>query len=453
MTPLDESLRSTLASRTGDLDVPPDLLDGVERRARGLRRRRVAATVAGSALAVSALGVGGPVVASLVTSSPTVQPPAASEPSVNTTPWRDHYALDPAAPWAFRGDRALIEDGTLETISREWAVAHAFGEDDVRLAPLFARVVAGSASVFFVAEGPRGGPHWGVAVADEAGPDLAVDEPLREATYALAWRERLTEGSVLFVVAAPDTLLSYGPARSGRDVRLQREAAGVGSTTEQGDPALDRIVVVEGAMPGRTVDQLPAPEATDDVSGPSAEWEGPGTAMPVETDPSPYAWSTAEPWAYRGPAELNLHPDLASQDERLFTEQNGDGWSTRPLFATERGDGLSVLMVLHTRGAESLVTTTWQRQDEAPQQAEQDVVDGQLLLQSFLPQSDGSGLLLALAAPRTGAIETDVAEAQQYANEQGWTLWQLPAGASAGSVLLYSEGDGLLFHSEPARRS
>ncbi|MFP5219025.1 MAG: hypothetical protein ACLGIG_04710, partial [Actinomycetes bacterium] len=80
MSPLDESLRSTLTARTDHLDLPPDFLDGVERRAHELRRRRVTAAVVGSALAVTALGVGGPVVASLVTSSPTDRPPTATAP-------------------------------------------------------------------------------------------------------------------------------------------------------------------------------------------------------------------------------------------------------------------------------------------------------------------------------------------------------------------------------------
>ncbi|HWH28146.1 MAG TPA: hypothetical protein VNU26_04145 [Mycobacteriales bacterium] len=446
MSPLDDSLRSTLTSRTEQLDLPPGFLDGVERRARGLRRRRVAATVAGSALAVTALGVGGPVVASLVTSSPTDRAPSATAPP---SPSEVSYALDPADPWDFRGDASALGNGTGETVEREWAVRHQAGVS-VELVPLYAEVFepSGTTTVVFVARGGDAADwHWGVAQSSESGPEFLVDTPLEALDEALPVALPGDEVARLLVVAAPGTTVEY--ARDAASEWTSAGRDGIGLTALEGDPAADRFRVI--APDGGTVVEEAAPDAPL-TSGASHD-EGPGTETPVDVDPAPYAWSTADPWAYRGPAEATQHPGLAGEDERLFTEAHGAGWGTRPLLLAEQPDGLSVLMVLHTRDGEAIVTTTWQRQDVAPRQSEQDVADGQLLLQSYLPQSDGSGVLVALAAPRTGAIETDVRGAEQGANEQGWTLWSLPAGAPAGSVLLYSEGDGLLFHSEPARRS
>jgi hypothetical protein len=173
-------------------------------------------------------------------------------------------------------------------------------------------------------------------------------------------------------------------------------------------------------------------------------------------DPAPYALRLADAWAYRGPLELSQHPDLGSADNRLFVAggrgRDDGSWSDRPLLAVERPDGLSLLMVLHTKGDLAVVTTTWQRQDESPRQSEQEVADGQLLVQSFVPSTTG-GLLVALASPGAGSVETDLRGAQQLVDDRGLGVWQLPGTSPAGSVLLYGGPEGLLYHSEPARRS
>ena len=57
MSPLDDQLRSTLHARADVLAPSPDPLAGIESRARRLRRRRVSASLAGVALAVTAAAV------------------------------------------------------------------------------------------------------------------------------------------------------------------------------------------------------------------------------------------------------------------------------------------------------------------------------------------------------------------------------------------------------------
>lgn len=442
MSPLDESLRRTLTSRTDHLDLPPDFVDGVERRARGIRRRRVTAAVAGSALAVTALGVGGPVVASLVTSAPVERPPTATAPPTPPTPEEAPYALDPADPWDYRGDPDVLTSGTPETVAREWAVRHATDEADVRLSPLYGETSMGETVLAFLAEGGGLGPRWGVARSSESGPELLVDVPLLEGTRALPWGSSTAAGARLLVVAAPETTLEYSADVATAWRAMEAVASGVGATELDGDPATDAVRVL--GPDGAVLVTLDAPSVED---------EGHGTQTPLEVDPAGYAWSTADPWSYRGPTELAQHPDLASDDERLFAaggRGRGDGsWSQRPLLATEQPDGLSVLMVLHTRGDDAIVTTTWQRQDEAAQQVEEPVSDGQLVVQAPLLQSDGTVVVVALAAPRTGAMQTDVRGVEQLANEQGFALWSASIDAGPGDLLLYSEGDGRPLHSEP----
>ncbi len=60
MTPIDEELRTALHERARSLPPPADPLAGIERRAARIRRRRVTAAVAGSALAVTVVAVGAP---------------------------------------------------------------------------------------------------------------------------------------------------------------------------------------------------------------------------------------------------------------------------------------------------------------------------------------------------------------------------------------------------------
>jgi hypothetical protein len=456
MSPIDDELRSTLSSRSETVELSPGFLDGVERRARGMRRQRVAASVAGSALAVAALGVGGPMLASSLTSSTPDRAPVATAPPTAVTPATE-YALDLDAPWEYRGERALLDEGSLATANREWATRHDVALDDVTMWPLFGQVwePAGTGEVVYLVHEAGTGEHWyGVVQYSESGPELAVDRQLLDpAPTALAVSLPGDEVARVLVVAAPGVdAVEYAPDAASEWSELAPLEPGVATGPLDGDPASDSLRVLAD---GDVVFQGEVPDLEADRSaGPTGE--GPGTETPVDVDPAPYALDVDAPWAYRGPAELQQHPNLAADDEELFTAADivpvGE-WSQRPLLAVERPDGLSILMVLRTDGEQAWVSTTWQRQDEAPRQNRQQVADGRLVVQSYLPQSDGTGVHVALAAPRTGAVEMDVPAAEQLVNEEGWGLWTLPSEHGSGELFLYSEGDGLLFHSETARVS
>jgi hypothetical protein len=81
MSPLDDQLRRAMHARADVLAPSPDPLAGIESRARRMKRRRVAATMAGAALAVAAIAVvvpslGGPgtKTSQLATQGPTASP-------------------------------------------------------------------------------------------------------------------------------------------------------------------------------------------------------------------------------------------------------------------------------------------------------------------------------------------------------------------------------------------
>lgn len=464
MSPIDDELRSALHGRAGDLpstsfDMSPDFFAGVERRAKRIRRNKVAASVAGSALAVAAVAVAVPMLSSSTTSMQPA-PPATAPPSEAPRPESGPFALDPADPWEYRGDPIESLVSTVRTVGREWAVRH--NSESSSLAPLYGEVYepSGQTVIVFVATDAQGDSWWGVAESTESGPEFLLDQPLQDGTTALPAALPGDEVARLLVVASPQVgQIEYAPD----GVSFQpmsptvSDEPGVAVTPLEGDPASDRIRVLDGD--GDLDDPVfegPAPDAPGASSVPPGE--GPGTDSSPDVDTAAYRLDVSDPWAYRGPEELTQHPNLAAEDARLFAESGegrGDGsWSERPLVAVELADGLSVLVVLHTKDDAAVVTTTSQRQDEAPVQSELEVIDGRLLLQAFVPDSDGSGgVLLAVASPRASAVETDMPRATALGGPAGVALWDLPPEADAGSIFVYGEGAGLLYHSEPARRS
>ena len=455
MSPIDEELRALFSARADGLRPAAEPFTGIERRARRIRRNRVAASVAGSALAISALAVAVPAVMS-ATSTRDDAPLASQGPS--SAPVAPSYALDPADPWDYRGTpQDQLGTGTIETVTREYAVRRGVAEADLSLTPLFGQVwdPSGQAEVVFVAT-VDGEHRWGVAQGGEGGPEFPVDEALSPGTRALPFALAGDEGvGRLYVVASPQVdALQYTAGGARQWSAMTELADGVAVGPLEGDPATDRYRVLD--PDGGVLVEGPAPDAPAAGPPPSGGGEGPGTDTPPDVDTAPYALDPDDPWAYRGPAEPSQHPDLAVEADRLFTggrpDRTGGSWRQRPLLAVERPDGLSVLMVLHTKGDQAIVTTTSQRQDEAPRQSEQEVVDGQLLVQTFVPEPAG-GLLIALASDRTGGVVLEQPGGARESSEPGYGVWELAPDAQPGDVLLYSEGDGLLYASEPARRS
>src|SRR4051812_38777928 len=138
MTPIDDELRHVLHARADVLAPSPDPLGGIERRAKRMRRNRVAASVAGAALAVSAVAIAIPLLGSnddgsttqFASQAPSPQPSATSQAALPPS------ALDPQHPWAYRGDPGLLRNGNLETFQRDWALKH----PGSTVAPLYGHV-------------------------------------------------------------------------------------------------------------------------------------------------------------------------------------------------------------------------------------------------------------------------------------------------------------------------
>jgi hypothetical protein len=168
-----------------------------------MRRNRVAASVAGAALVVAAVATAVPL---LVTGDDgTVEQPANPSATAQPTPGASSStstALDPAHPWAYRGDVTVIKDTELTSLRAEWATVH----PGAQLTPLYGEVYEPSQQpqITFVSTG--GGPdRWGVATSSEAGWTWLHDEELARGTTTLMAALPGDEVPRLLVVAAPST--------------------------------------------------------------------------------------------------------------------------------------------------------------------------------------------------------------------------------------------------------
>jgi hypothetical protein len=268
MSPLDDQLRAALHGRADVLAPSPDPLAGIERRARGMKRRRVAASVAGAALAVVAIAVAVPSLGSggkptqYASGGPTSLAPAST--------------LDPEHPWAFRG--TTLTPGTAAHFQQEWASRH----PGSRLSPLFAQVYApsGQEEAAFVATG-NGGPRFGWVT----GSSFLHDETYGLPEPALQFALPGDEVPRLVVVAAPDsTSVEY--AADGHTYRAMTSLApGVGSTPLEGDTTAARVRVT--ASDGTVVYEA---DAAGSAAGSSAQ--------PVNV----------APWPTRGTPQHDLLP-------------------------------------------------------------------------------------------------------------------------------------------------
>ena len=443
MTPIDDELRAVLHGRAQSLTPAPDPLAGIERRAKRIQRNRIGAAVAGSALAVAAIAAVVPALRG-ATSTTGPRPPMVASAEPTLVPAPVSYALDPTAPWEFRGEP--VDEGTRATIQREYATRVRGVE--VLVTPLFAQVYEPSAQleVVFLAE-VDGAYRWGVARSSEGGPDFPWDQPLAPQAVSLAAALPGDEAARLLVVAAPGSLASfYGYDDASEFVEMAELAPGVSTRALEGDPATDSYRV---DLPDAQV-VLPAPDLPE---APPRQGEGPGT----EVGGAAYGFDADDPWAYRGPTEPQA-ADLAAEDERLFVaidpSRNDGTWSQRPLYAADSDAGVSLLVLLHTKsGEEPVVTTTWRRGDQEAEQTEQRVEPDQQVVQSIVPTDldDGSVLLVALASPRAGGIVLDQPDGNRPdgIGFPGVGLWVLEKGAREGLIRLYTEGDGVEYYAEP----
>lgn len=324
MSPLDDELRTALQRRADAVAPSPDPLAGVERRAGRLRRNRLAASVAASVLAVAGVATAVPL---LTGSAPPDAPPVAVQPAPTRTPddTSAAYALDPAAPWDYRGTPLPeLGQGFLETATVEVAARHGVAEDAVTLTPLWGQVDEPSArSELVVLATVDGEARWSLVRSSEAGPEVVVDEPLPDPALALAAALPGDEVARLVVVAAPSVgSLQYGPDAAGEHVPMAELAPGVGITALDGDPVTATYSVLDPSGAELLRSEVP----------PVAAPPGREPAVP----PTP---ANAVDWPLRGA----VPPDAVRDAEAAVAEREGvpvDQVVSRPLFGAER-DGRS----------------------------------------------------------------------------------------------------------------
>jgi len=246
MSPIDDELRSLFTSRADLLAPAPDPLAGIESRARRMRRNRVAASVAGTALAVAAIAAVVPAVlpekvadgggSQFADVTPT---PTASAPDRAFAP----QSLDPANPWPFRGTESVLIDGGQQSLTDQWRAKHAGSS----LTPLYGQVYepSNAGEVVFVASGPDG-DRWAVATTSESGWQILVDNALAPDTKALLAALPGDEVPRLLVLTSPAIGdIAYAP--DGTTFRsYEGSDGGVSVVPLEGDTSRDAVRVLDG---------------------------------------------------------------------------------------------------------------------------------------------------------------------------------------------------------------
>jgi hypothetical protein len=391
MSPIDDELRAALHGRAQVLAPSPDPLAGIEARAKRIQRTRVGGAVAGSVLAVGLVAAVVPVLQSTSAApDPRIPRVAESQDATTPAPVPATYALDPEAPWTYRGvPQERLGTGSLDTIRREYATKR--GAEVTQLTPLFGRGdgAGGRTEVFFLAK-VDGTYRWGVAVGSEAGPEFPVDEQLADPTYALAATLPAQDGTPrLLVVAAPDVAaINYRPERGSDVSAMQELARGVSLVAVQAGATTDTYVVVD--QQGQALVEAEAPNDGTDP-GPAGQ--------PAALDPD-------QPWEVRG------EPSLVT-DAQL--EALGDDWAqrhgvdaaqvvVRPLYVQsyESSGGVEVVYLVRFKenpwmwGVSALLQGRWSWL------AENELSPGTTALAAALPGDEGRERLLVVAAPSAG---------------------------------------------------
>ena len=396
MSPIDDELRAALHGRAQVLAPSPDPLAGIERRAKQIRRNRVGAAVAASALAVSAIAVAVPALQSATSTGPERRVPfATAAPSEEPTPVTSEYALDPDSPWAYRGTPlAELGTGTVETITREYATKRGVAESALTLTPLWGQIwdPSGQAELVFLAT-IDGEHRWGVARGDEGGPEFPVDEPLAEPTMALAAALPGDEVGRLYVVAAPGTTLDYGPNDASEFDAMTALADGVAVTALEGDPASDLYRV---SADGEEIHRAPAPDAPTQ----EAPVEEPATGEPAA------ALDPANPWEVRGDRSLvtDGQLDALAGDWAQRHSEPAERVTLEPLHVQRYEPGGQVEVTYLVRsgdgpwwwGVSALGEGGWWWY------ADNQLAQGTTALAAALPGDEGTERLLVVAAPSMG---------------------------------------------------
>lgn len=439
MPPLDDELRAALHGRAATLTPSPDPLAGVERRARGLRRRRVGASVAGTALAVLAVAGAVPLLAPDRT-APAPGDVATSAPSPSPSPAASPYAFDPEQPWEYRGDRAVLGDGTLEEWRREWAVR----EPGAELVPLYGRVwePSGLPEVVFASVSPtRDELVYGVATTSETGARFLVagDTPRRSTTSFAVVLPGDEGGQRLTVVAAPDVERLQYSSDGESLVELAPLAPGVGVTPVVPTAPDDDAYVVVG-QDGEVVERAGVPDQparADDEASPAS-----APANVVE-------------WGPRGSIEGDLV--LAARQAYASTRAADPGQvEEKVLFAGEDGGQRFLLGQFWLRGEDRADTfgAVVDGQGRVGRQLYRPLQDDTGVTAMQLPPAAGRerGRLVVVPRPRTGQVEYAADDAREWVPKTSpgldgvvvLTRAPQPDGGAVDRLRLH-DGNGVVF--------
>lgn len=264
MNTTDDEVRATLHERAKLIAPPLEVFELVERRAKRMHRNRVAASVTGAVAAVAAVAIVVPtVVAGSGGHRVTTTNTATQQKTHQPTKPASKYALDPAKPWAYRGDPKAIASATLTKFRQDWAAKHPGSV----LQPLWGDIYESSQQpeVVFVAQ-VGDGARWGMVTGTSAGSKFVVDSQLEPDTVVLPVVAPGDEVARLLAVAAPDVkAIQYaGDGVTFKD--MTQVAAGIAVTPLEGNEAKDQLKVIgadgetayQGAVPDASIAARPA---------------------------------------------------------------------------------------------------------------------------------------------------------------------------------------------------
>ena len=415
MAPLDDELRTVLLARAAGVTPAADPMAGIERRARGLRRRRLTASLTGVALAVATAAVG----VSTLQPAPRRATPA---PFASSTAPAPSNALDPAMPWDYRGEpsaRVVLESAA----AARWQDAHHVS--DARFQLVYGQVYepSGRAEAVYVAQ-VGGQASWGLAQDTASGVVLEQDQPLPTGTAALLLALPGDEVDRLLVVTAPGTTATFRHDPAAAPVPVAGTASTIASVPLEGDTSLATVRVL--AADGSAVAEVPVPPAppltTPTATTPTATtppvtsqpanvlaWPTRGTVRPELVAPATAA-ATAALGGRPGESELKvLYGGMDGHGVRYLM---GQAW----LRGAARAHGFSYALSAGGDPTVFLGAAT-------PDMAEL------LAFTIALPQSPGSALLVVVPSPRTSQVLYDTDGAGALRPVSGTT-------ADGGVVLL-----------------
>jgi hypothetical protein len=436
MSPIDDELRALLHSRADVLAASPDPLGGIERRAGRMRRNRVAASVAGAALAVSAVALavpalspfnGGGTTQYATSPSPAVSPSGVAQPDP---------ALDPQHPWAYRGDPALIAGNELVTLRAEWSALR----PGTTLTPLFGHVYepSGQTEVAFLSTGDQ--DRWGIATSSEGGWTFPFTAPLPGPSVAMMAQLPGDEVSRLLILAAPSTGdISY--AADGTSYKtVPMVVPGVAFQALEGDTsqAMVRILDGNGDLNRAVFEGVVPPVTPPDTTHATALAER-------------YAFEVGHPWAYRG-APRDGTGDIVSADRKQFVSEYGDEYpdTSTPLYVTHLSASTDVAVVLHSRLDSTAVSFTV-HEGTTTHQVISTAMAGEPIVAAYVPLDDKHGLLIAVVSDQAGSVVLQTGDRAEVGGSRTAGVWDwTPKADPQARLAAFAKGDAEPYASRPA---